>query len=208
MVQLVTAENRAEHSVALDHMHRDRKKTFVDLLKWKIPCDGEFERDQFDDDFSEYLILADPETAEHLGSMRLLRTERPHILGTLFPVLCDQGVPAGPDIREITRLCFSRHLKAADRRLVFHRLVTALAEYALLCGITAYTAVSSMHWLNQTLALGWRCTPLGLPQMIDGELVCAVMIHIDRNTIQLLRDAGSYQTSDLRLAEAALAAAA
>ena len=208
MVQLVTAHNRARHRLALEHMHRERKAIFVDQLKWQIPCDGDFERDQFDDAFAEYLIVTDPATSAHLGSMRLLRTDRPHILGSLFGRMCEEEVPTGPDIREITRLCLSRRLRAAERRLVFHRLVTALVEYALLSDITAYTAVTSMHWLSQTLAMGWRCVPLGLPQIVDGEMVCAMMIHIEPNTIQLLREAGCYQTSHLRLAEQEMAAAA
>ena len=208
MVQLVTAHNRARHKLALEHMHRERKAIFVDQLKWQVPCDGEFERDQFDDAAAEYLIVADPVTGAHQGSMRLLRTDRPHILGSLFAGLCEEDVPTGPDIREITRLCLSRRLPAAERRLVFHRLVTALVEYALLSDITAYTAVTSMHWLSQTLAMGWRCIPLGLPQTVDGDMVCAMMIHIEPNTIQLLREAGCYQPSDLRLGDQEMAAAA
>lgn len=208
MVQLVTAANRAQHGFALEHMHRDRKRIFVDQLKWKVPCVGDLELDQFDDELAEYLIVSDTKTHEHLGSMRLLPTDRPHILGSLFPHLCERGVPSAPEIREITRLCLSRKLKAGQRRIVFHRLVTALVEYALLTNIKAYTAVTSMHWLSQTLALGWRCMPLGMPQMVEGEMVCAMMIYIEPNTISLLRSAGTYQTSGLRLAEMDLAAAA
>ena len=208
MVLLVTSRNKAAHSRAMHEMHRDRKRVFVDQLKWDVPHSDDLEIDSFDNDEAEYLLVSDVATHEHLGSMRLLPTDRPHILGSLFADLCDGPVPTGSDVREITRLCLSRRLKSAERRLVFHRLVTALAEYALLSGITAYTAVTSMHWLTQTLALGWRCRPLGLPQMIAGDMVAAMMIHIEPNTIELLRDAGTYQTSGLRLEEVDLAAAA
>jgi acyl-homoserine lactone synthase len=179
-------------------MFRARKSVFVDQLKWDIPFEGEFERDQFDDEQAEYLIIADPADKAHLGSMRLLRTERPHILGSLFSDLCEDEVPTGPDIREITRLCLSRELRAAERKIIFHRLVTALVEYALLTNISAYTAVTSLHWLTQTLAIGWRCTPLSMPKKINGDILCAMMIFIEPNTINLLREAGSYQPTDLR----------
>jgi acyl-homoserine lactone synthase len=208
MVLLVTQKNRAEHAAILENMHRERKCVFVDQLKWDVPCEGDIERDQFDDAAAEYLIIADASTGAHLGSMRLLRTDKPHILGSLYPHLCERIVPASPDIREITRLCLSRKLKSADRRMVFHRLVTALVEYGMLSGISAYTAVTSMHWLTQTLSLGWRCVPLGLPQTVGGEMVAAMMIHIEPNTIQLLRDAGSYQTTGMRLEEISWAHAA
>jgi N-acyl-L-homoserine lactone synthetase len=187
MVKLVTFDNRSQYGGVLEGMHRDRKSVFVEQLKWSLPCDGPFERDQFDDSFADYLIALDPTTGEHLGSMRLLRTDRPHILGSLFPFLCEESVPTGHDVREITRLCIPRRLKAAERRLVFHRLVAALVEYAQLRGVAVYTAVTSIHWLTQTVALGWRCEPIGLPRTIDDTPVCAMRIHIEANTMQLLR---------------------
>jgi N-acyl-L-homoserine lactone synthetase len=207
MVQLITAENRTHHLIALDHMHRDRKRVFVDLLKWDVPCDGPLERDQFDNDLAEYLVVCDPVTDKHLGSLRLLRTDLPHILGNLFPELCDQPVPTGPAIREITRLCLSPRLKARDRLQVRNRLATALVEYGLLTDIKAYTGVAEMGWLSQILALGWRCTPLGLPKLTHGSLLGALMIHVEPASINLLRAAGTYETSGLRMLERERAAA-
>jgi N-acyl-L-homoserine lactone synthetase len=131
MVLLVTSKNRTKHSRKVNEMHRDRKRVFVDQLKWDVPHSNDLEIDSFDNEDAEYLLVADIATNDHLGSMRLLPTDRPHILGNLFPELCEGSVPTGPDIREITRLCLSRRLKCADRRVVFHRLVTALTEYAL-----------------------------------------------------------------------------
>lgn len=208
MVLLVTSRNRSAYAAEIEEMHRDRKRVFIDQLKWDLPPVGDLEIDLFDNDHAEYLVVCDVQTHEHLGSMRLLPTDRPHILGNLFATMCDDGVPCGHEIREITRLCLSRRLKSAERRLVFHRLVTALVEYALLTGISAYTAVTSIHWLSQTLALGWRCRPLGMPQIVDGEMVGAMMIHIEPHTIELLREAGTYQTSGLRIEEIAFSAAA
>jgi N-acyl-L-homoserine lactone synthetase len=207
MVQLITAKNSAGHSVALDRMYRDRKRVFVDILKWDVPCDGLLERDQFDDHLAEYLVICDPATGKHLGSLRLLRTDRPHILGSLFPELCDRPTPTGPAIREITRLCLSPRLRAQDRLRVRNRLATALVEYGLLTGIHAYTGVAEMGWLSQILALGWRCTPLGLPKLSQGSLLGALMIHVEPDSINLLRAAGTYEVSGLRMLERERAAA-
>jgi N-acyl-L-homoserine lactone synthetase len=207
VVMLVNSENYGRHSAELAHMYRERKRVFVDMLKWDIPCDGPFERDQFDDEFAEYLLVSDPETGDHLGSMRLLRTDRPHILGSLFPELCGDQVPTGPTIREVTRLCLSPRLRARDRLQVRNRLFTALVEYGLLSGITGYSGVAEVGWLSQLLALGWRCTPLGLPRTIDGSMLGAVLAHVEPGTIQLFRDAGTYETSGLRYIERERAAA-
>jgi N-acyl-L-homoserine lactone synthetase len=41
-------------------MFEDRKSVFVDLLKWDVPVlDGRFESDKFDDEYANYLIIAD-----------------------------------------------------------------------------------------------------------------------------------------------------
>lgn len=187
-------------------MFHDRKRVFVDILKWDIPNDGVSERDQFDDDFAEYLIVCDPESNLHLGSVRLLRTDRPHILGDIFPQLCDVPVPKGPSIREITRLCLSPSLRAKERRKVRDRLATALVEYALLTDIHSYTGVAEMGWLTQILALGWRCSPLGIPKQIGTSLIGALQIHIGPGSINLLRQAGTYSTSGLQFGQHQLAA--
>ena len=44
MVDVVTVNNRRNFREPLEAMHRDRKKIFVDGLKWDIPVvDGQYE---------------------------------------------------------------------------------------------------------------------------------------------------------------------
>ena len=63
-------------------MFAARKSVFVDLLKWNVPVvAGTYEIDRFDDREATYLVLTD-HGGEHLGSARLLRTDRAHILGS------------------------------------------------------------------------------------------------------------------------------
>lgn len=95
-------------------MFEERKRVFVDLLGWDIPVlAGRYEIDQFDDDEATYIVVTDG-TGEHCGSARLLRTDRPHILDTIFPYLCDDIPPAGPRVREITRFCLARGSRLAS----------------------------------------------------------------------------------------------
>lgn len=182
-------------------MFQDRKAVFVDLLKWDLPHDGQHERDQFDDAFAEYLIVTEPGTNEHLASLRLLRTDRPHILGSLFAGLCDGAVPSGPDIREISRMCLSPRRRGPDRVVYRNLLASAMTEYALLTGIRAYTGVADMGWMSRVLSAGWRCEPLGLPQRAGESLVGALMIHIDVDTIRRLQISGKYHSGVLRVQE-------
>jgi acyl-homoserine lactone synthase len=201
MVQLVTARNRWSHQPLLDKMFEDRKAIFVDLLKWEIEHDGRFERDGYDDEHAEYLIVNDRDSGEHYASLRLLRTDRPHLLDTLFPELCDDGVPRGRDIREISRMCLSGRHRGPERTRFRNLLASAMAEYALLTGIRAYTAVMEVGRMSRVLAAGWRCEPLGMPRKIGPTMVGALMIHIEPDTIRRLQSTGRYESGVLRVEE-------
>jgi N-acyl-L-homoserine lactone synthetase len=201
MLNYVNASNASKYKSAIDGMFRDRKRVFVDILKWDIPVFGSYECDQFDNEDAEYFIITDPSNGRHQASMRVLRTDRPHILDSLFPMLCEGNVPSGPQYRELTRLCLSPVLRARERLQVRNRLFTSLVEYALMTGIEGYTGVAAMNWYQQLLLLGWRCTPLGFPQNVDGDVVAALLAHIEPNTVNLLKAAGTYISGDMHVVE-------
>ena len=178
-------------------MFAARKSVFVDLLQWDVPViDGTYEIDRFDDPHATYLVLADRE-GRHLASARLLPTTRPHILDSFYTELCEDGPPSGSDVYEITRFCLDRGLTARERRAVRDTLVTALVEHALAHGITAYTAIAEMPWFQQILAFGWRCRPLGLPQVIETATLVALRIEIDGDTPTQLAAAGIMPSIDV-----------
>lgn len=190
MLQVLRHAQPPSSDTALRAMFAARKSVFVDLLKWDVPVlDGQYEVDQFDDVHATYLVLSDAEGA-HLGSARLLPTIRPHILGSLYSRLCETAPPSGATIFEVTRFCLDRRLRAAERRRVRDTLVAGLVDHALQAGITAYSAVAELGWLQQILSFGWRCAPLGLPQLVDGKLLGAIRIDIDRDTPARLAAAG------------------
>jgi len=163
-------------------MHEDRKRVFVDTLKWELKLDSGREQDQFDDSAATYLVgKANDDT--HRVSVRLLDTERPHILGSIFPYLCDGEVPVGPQIKEITRYIASPRVAASQRLLARNMMARALIEYGHSHAITTYTAVCDIAFLSQILAAGWRCDPLGLPREVNGSIVGAFCIHVEEDTI-------------------------
>ena len=173
-------------------MFEDRKGVFVDLLRWDdTVVDGRLEIDQFDSEFAVYLLGEDSQ-GKHLGSARLLPTDRDHILKTIFPHLCAGSIPEGPRVREITRFCLSPRLTARERQQVSKQLVTALAQYALHAQITTYTGVAERAWFDQIAQFGWRCEALA-PLAPEGPRALAgLRIDIDPSTIQGLVRAGMY----------------
>jgi N-acyl-L-homoserine lactone synthetase len=193
MIQIITHENNGEFANELAAMFAERKLVFVDLLKWHLNVTDEgFEIDQFDDDCAVYL-LASHDDGSHLGSMRLLRTDRPHILGSFFAHLSESPIPTGPDTYEVTRLCLSPRLRAAERRYIRDQLISAMTDYALMNRITTLTGVARVGWLSQILRMGWRCETLGPVQPVDGALTGAFRIDVDHNTAAGLANMGIYK---------------
>lgn len=207
MLRVLLNDHAPSTEAALKAMFAARKSVFVDLLKWDVPViDGRYEVDQFDDAHATYLVLMDA-NGEHLGSARLLPTTRPHILGSLYPGLCADAPPTGAHILEITRFCLDRRLRAPERRRVRDTLVIALATHALETGISAYSAVAEIGWLQQILSFGWRCVPLGMPQPVGGKLLGALRIDIDPDTPARLAAAGIVAIEPLTATVSARAAA-
>jgi N-acyl-L-homoserine lactone synthetase len=206
MLHILRSGARPGPDIVIRAMFAARKAVFVDLLKWDVPViAGRFEVDQFDDEHAQYLVLAD-QNGGHLGSARLLPTMRPHILDSLYPALCENPPPRAEDVFEITRFCLDRSLCARDRRAVRDTLVVALAEHAIATGIGSYTAIAEVGWLQQILAFGWRCGPLGLPLTIDGKMLGAVRIDIDADTPHRLARGGIAASPTLLDAETRAAA--
>jgi len=192
MVDIVTAANRQRFVRQMASMFEDRKRVFVDLFRWDLAViGGRFEIDQFDDAAAVYLLISD-QGGNHRGSLRLLRTDRPHILGSLFPQLCEHGVPADATTREITRLCLNPRLPAAERLRIRNRLISAMVDYALAYGIETLTGVVTRRFLTQILAMGWRCQPLGPLLTIDGAMIGAFRVHVDAATPRLLEATSIY----------------
>lgn len=186
-------------SVTLRSMFKDRKSVFVDLLGWDVPVlSGEFEMDEFDNEHAIYLIIAD-ELGNHLASARLLPTIRSHLLSGLFSSLCAAPPPTGDNVFEITRFCLSRRQSAAARQLTRNQLISALAWYALETGIRTYIGVAEIAWLQQILAFGWDCRPLGTPARYDCGMLGALAIEITRETPDLLAANGIWQPARERV---------
>jgi len=64
--------------------------------------------------------------------------------------------------------------------------VSALVWYALDAGIRTYTGVAEIAWLQQILAFGWDCRPLGPPARLECGMIGALAIEIAPDTPQLL----------------------
>jgi N-acyl-L-homoserine lactone synthetase len=171
-------------------MLRDRKTVLMDRLGWDLESpDGLHEIDAYDREDTLYLIVHQPQTGRHLGSVRLLPSTGPHLLGDVFPHLCVDGVPTGADVWEITRLVTAPGLARAEALQVRRQLSIALFEHALGAGIARYTMVTHLPWLPSLLSIGWDAEPLGMPHGEGIDAVAALQILVDADTLARLRGA-------------------
>ena len=69
--------------------------------------------------------------------------------------------------------------------------------HALQRGIRAYTGVAELGWLQQILAFGWDCRPLGAPRNIGGRVLGALAIAIGPDTPALLDRSGIWADEDV-----------
>lgn len=195
---IIQSPNIDEDAV-LRAMFEARKRVFIDLLKWDLPVlANRYEIDHFDNPDAQYLVLTDTEV-HHRASTRLLKTNRPHILADIFPHLCAGPVPTGEHVREITRFCLDRDLRAAERRDARNQLVITLVDHALANGIGSYTGVAERSWFEQVATFGWRCEALGQPVRHGDQLLVALHIHIDASTPSMLERAGIHASLQYQL---------
>lgn len=193
--------NAAAENALLANMFSARKRVFVDLLGWEVPViEGRFEVDQFDGPATVYLMIA-ARNGDHLGSMRLLPSDRPNILRSIFPQLCEGPPPETPEIWEISRFCLSRGLRAAERRVTRDQLVTATVQFARENRIRGYCCVADMGWMSQILSFGWECRPLGLPQPLSSGMTGALEITIDETTQGKLETGGIWNETAMHWAD-------
>jgi acyl homoserine lactone synthase len=189
-------------------MFEDRRRLFVDLLRWDVPVvGGRFEIDQFDGPNALYVseVELGGNGVEHRGSLRLLPTFMPHLLGSLFADLVDGDVPSGIDVMEITRLCLPQRLSASVRLAVRNRLISVMVEECLRTGVSLLTGLVRPDFRDTVLKMGWRGRSLGPVRAIGGLPLGAFAIEIDERTPSLLEVNGIYTAG---LAPIALATAA
>ena len=74
-----------------------------------------------------------------------------------------------------------------------NRLVSCLAWHALEQGIRTYTGVAEIAWLQQILAFGWDCRPLGAPVRHVSGMLGALAIEISPETPDLLAANGIWE---------------
>ncbi|MCC2111808.1 MAG: GNAT family N-acetyltransferase [Hyphomicrobiales bacterium] len=165
-----------------------RHEIFVRERNWHaLKKPDNRERDQFDTSHTiHFAVIQDDEV---VGYARMLPTLRPHLLSDVYPQLVDGGnIPRGPDIYEWTRHCVARKCRGRSPLNPTEReIILGIFEYCVNNGITRITGQGSPAWITRMLEMGLDVTPLGLPQIIDCDMIVAMIATVTERTLRLAR---------------------
>jgi acyl-homoserine lactone synthase len=181
-IHVVQRDNRHLYESYFDPYFRLRHDIYVKQRKWMAldRPDGR-EIDQFDTEDAVYLFCLDG--GQLIGAMRAVPTLSPTLMSEIFPYLSIRGPIHRPDVYELTRIFVipERRGEHAGPRIEM-LLLTAIMEYGISIGLTGFSIVLESWWLPRFERCGWKAHPLGLPQMIDGMSVLAVLVDCDETT--------------------------
>jgi acyl-homoserine lactone synthase len=181
-IHVVGRDNRHLYESYFDPYFRLRHDIYVKQRKWMAldRPDGR-EIDQFDTEEAVYLFCID--RGQLIGAMRAVPTLAPTLLSEIFPYLNIRGPICRSDVYELSRVFVipERRGEHAGPR-VETLLLTAIMEYGISTGLTGFSIVLESWWLPRFERYGWKARPLGLPHMMDGMSVLAVLVDCDEAT--------------------------
>jgi len=209
MIHIITAENRRCYHHALMEMHRQRKHVFIDQMKWRLEESAGIEIDAYDCPEAIYLIEAAAPRAPVTGSARLLRTDRPHLMGDHFRFLCDGGLPSGADVWEATRFCPAPDTPAGQARHdLLARMIAAIMETALVFGVERVSFVANAALTPLAAKAGWDAQPLGAARRVGRDRLTAFVAAIDQRGLRRVRELNDIRTPVTRFFTGDVVAAA
>jgi acyl-homoserine lactone synthase len=181
-IHVVRKDNRPLYEKYFDPYYRLRHEIYVKQRKWMAldRPDGR-EIDQFDTEDSVYLFCID--NGKLIGSMRAVPTLQPTLMSDIFPYLNLRGPIQRRDVYELSRIFVvpERRGEHAGPRIDM-LLLTAIMEYGISIGLTAFSIVLESWWLPRFEKCGWKARPLGVPHMMDGMSVMAVLVDCNETT--------------------------
>lgn len=185
-IHVVTRENRHLYDEQMEETFRIRHAVYVVERGWKaLDRPDKREIDQFDTEQARYLVVLEGERV--IGGMRMVPTTAPTLMSDLFPQLCVRPLIRRPDVFELSRIFVIPEKRGEQKRPnIQDLLLWGIMEYGLEEGLSQFTIVLETWWLPRLQDRGWRVTPLGLPEDIDGMSTIAVAVEVaDASVIQL-----------------------
>lgn len=163
---------------------RYRHQVFVQTLGWTLPSQAGLELDQFDRADTIYLAARE-ESGRLVGTARLLSTDRPYLLGEVFPELMGGlPLPRRADVWELSR--FAAMDFDASRSHPMHQFSSAISaellreamRLAAQRGVKRLISVSPLGVERLLRRLGFAAHRAAPPVLVDGQPLFACWIEV------------------------------
>lgn len=163
-----------EHGSAYFEFLALRKRFFVDILKWDIPHNDQYEMDQYDNPTAWYsLCLRDgkviggtrvmPTTSRWGSHSYMLRDARQGVLDSI-PTSAMPAEIISPFVWEMTRLVISPELRTHEERAACLQAVgEGLYDIAEAHGVSEYMGISAVALIRVLRQLGFPLERAGEP---------------------------------------------
>jgi acyl-homoserine lactone synthase len=176
-LRIIQGAEAHRHADLLDGAFRLRHEIFIVERNWRsLRSVAGREVDDFDHDDARHFVIV--ESGRVAVYSRLLPTTGPHLLADIYPHLVVGEPPRGPSIWEWTRMCVAPWFR--DRRPSgFHHMARFVIAHALAEGIEQLSIQAHPDWILSFERIGVRSRPLGLPAILDGELVVPFVLRIE-----------------------------
>ncbi|VFR28781.1 Autoinducer synthesis protein SolI [plant metagenome] len=184
---------------------RYRHRVFVEMLGWKLPCEGGLEFDQFDRPDTLYVAARCKRSGRLVGSARLLPTNRPYLLGEIFPDLM-QGIPVphSEQVWELSRFAavdFSAPPQDGPAGQFSSPVAVELLRVALAAaaehGARRLITVSPLGVERLLRRAGFQARRAAPPILVDGHALFACWIEVPRPNTPPQRPSGRHRLPGL-----------
>ncbi len=186
-MNVTTGKTTTLSSALFTDLSKYRYNVFIETLGWELETKNGEELDQFDRPDTVYLVSQGDDGRVN-GCARLLPTDRPYLLGEIFPQLFNGlPVPCSSDVWELSRFAavdFNKQTTSALSQFSSEVAVNLLKE-SIACaaahGAKRIVTVSPVGIERLLRRAGFRSHRAGPPMIIDGHPIFACWIEIDEN---------------------------
>lgn len=162
-----------------------RYKVFIETLGWELETKNGEELDQFDRPDTVYVVSQDDDGKVN-GCARLLPTDRPYLLGDIFPQLLNGlPVPCSSDVWELSRFAavdFNNRTSSALSQFSSEIAINLLRE-SIACaaahGAKRLITVSPVGIERLLRRAGFQARRAGPPMIVDGHPIFACWIEVE-----------------------------
>ncbi len=207
MLLTVNCHNAHLFEDELQQMFALRYRVLVQQEGWtELDAGDGLEKDQYDDEYTTYLLSTTPDTGAVAGCVRFVPSIRPSLSSEIFPQLFDlAGLPTGPDVYDGSRILVDPATKhQGSPTQTTSELYCGMFEFGLTLKLKTITCIVAMKWLEYMRHWQWDVSPLGLPEKMGDESVIGLGINPTSEMLSNIREVRKQKSAVLSSSDVGL----